>query len=45
MWFSLGVAVIANGLLYAIVGATIAGVRWILKKAIDAVLAEDRGHN
>jgi hypothetical protein len=45
MWFSLGVAVIANGLLYAIVGAAIAGVRWILKKAIDAVLAEGRDHN
>jgi hypothetical protein len=45
LWFSLGVAVLANGLLYAIAGATIAGVRWILKKAIDAVLAQDRGHN
>ena len=43
MWFSLGVGAIANGLLYAIVGAAIAGVRWLLKKAIDAVLAEDRG--
>jgi hypothetical protein len=45
LWFSLGVATVANGLLYAIAGATVAGVRWILKKAIDAVLAQDRGHN
>jgi hypothetical protein len=31
MWFSFGFVAVANGLLYAIVGAAIAGLRWMLK--------------
>ncbi len=32
VWFSIGLVAIANGMLYAIVGAVIAGLRWMLKQ-------------
>jgi hypothetical protein len=31
LWFSFGLVAIANGTLYAMVGAAIAGLRWMLK--------------
>lgn len=36
VWFSFGLAAIANGMLYAMVGAVVAVLRWMLRHRIAA---------